>query len=185
MTSTVHSSEALDSYGFVARVLHWIVFALFAAQMVVAWTMPHIHKGSPQEGLVDWHLSLGAALMFFVLVRIVWRIRHPVPPAPTLSKWERIASRIVHELLYIMLLVIPVLGWASASFFGFKIHLFGFIPIPAIADNTVQWAHTAGDIHKAVTTYGMLGLIGLHMLAALWHYFVRKDRVLQRMLPGV
>jgi cytochrome b561 len=70
MTSTVSSSsssanstENQNNYGTVARVLHWVAAALIAAQMAVAWTMPHIHKGSPQEGLVDWHMSLGAAVM--------------------------------------------------------------------------------------------------------------------------
>jgi cytochrome b561 len=116
---------------------------------------------------------------------VIWRLIRPTPPAAGLATWERIASRVTHELLYLILLVIPVLGWASASFFGFKVRLFGFIPIPAIADNTMQWAHTAGDVHKALTTYGMLSLIAVHVLGALWHYFVRRDRVVQRMLPGI
>lgn len=101
-----------------------------------------------------------------------------------MARWERTLARITHELLYVLLLVIPLLGWAAAGFFGYTVRLFGVIPLPAITDKTMQWAHTAGDVHTLLT-YVILGLVGLHVAAALWHYFVRRDRILQRMLPGL
>jgi cytochrome b561 len=184
MTSTVSSPTVQDTYGTVARALHWLVVALLTAQLLVAWGMPHIHKGSAQEGLVDWHLSIGTALMLVVVVRLIWRFISPTPAPAAKALWERIVARLTHELLYVLLLVIPFLGWAAANFFGFKVRLFGLIALPAIADNTKQWAHTSGDVHRLLT-WVMLGLIALHVLSALWHYVVHKDRVLQRMLPGV
>jgi cytochrome b561 len=87
-------------------------------------------------------------------------------------------------MLYLLLLVIPVLGWAAAGYFGYTVTLFWIIPLPALADNTMSWAHEAGDVH-AVLTNVLLILVGVHVLAALWHYLFRRDRVLQRMLPGL
>jgi cytochrome b561 len=87
-------------------------------------------------------------------------------------------------VLYGLIIVIPVLGWAAAGFFGYKVRLFGLIPLPALADGRMRWAHEAGDIHDLLTNV-LLGVVGLHVLAALWHYFVRRDHVVQRMLPGI
>lgn len=171
-------------YGPVARALHWLVFALVAAQIIVGWTMPHIRPGVPQEGLVAWHLSIGALLMLLVLLRLAWRVLRPTPLAADMARWERVLATLTHAALYLLLLVIPVLGWAAAGYFGYSVRLFGFIPLPALADHTMRWAHEAGDVHDLLTNV-LLGVVGLHVLAALWHYFVRRDRVLQRMLPGV
>lgn len=175
--------ESERGYGPVARTLHWLVFVLVAAQVVIGWTMPHIRPGVPQEGLVAWHLSIGALIMLVVLVRLAWRVVRPTPPAP-MAKWERLLATLTHLSLYLLLIVIPLLGWAAAGFFGYTVRLFGFVPLPALADRTMRWAHEAGDIHDLLTNV-LLGVVGLHVLAALWHNFVRRDRILQRMLPGV
>jgi cytochrome b561 len=96
--------------------------------------------------------------------------------------WERKLSKLTHAALYGLLLVIPVLGWAAANYFGFAVHLFGLFHLPTIADGTMEWAHEAGDLHEELVNI-LLYFVGLHVLGALWHYFVRRDRVLQRMLP--
>jgi cytochrome b561 len=180
----VEKREDKETYGPVARALHWLVFVLMAAQVTIGWSMPHIRRGTPQEGLVDWHLSLGAVLILVVIVRLLWRLKHPTPLTTTMAPWERKIAKITHQLLYALLLILPVLGWAAAGYFGYTVRLFGIIPLPALADRTMEWAHEAGDIHAALT-WVLLGLVALHVLGALWHYFVRHDRVLQRMLPGV
>jgi cytochrome b561 len=177
------SSADEHAYDTTARALHWLVFGLLAAQVAIGWSMPHIRPGVAQEGLVAWHLSVGAAAMLVVLVRLAWRIARPTPLAP-MVRWERVLATLTHLLLYLLLIVIPVLGWAAAGFFGYTVRLFGFITLPALADHTMRWAHEAGDIHDLLTNV-LLGVVGLHVLAALWHYFIRGDRVLQRMLPGV
>ncbi len=171
------------AYGTAARTLHWLVFFLVAAQILIGWTMPHIRPGVPQEGLVAWHLSIGALIMLVVLVRLAWRIVRPVPPAP-MAAWERVLAALTHLVLYALLIAIPVLGWAAAGFFGYQLRLFGIIPLPALADHTMRWAHEAGDVHDLLTNV-LLGVVAVHVAAALWHYFVRRDGVLQRMLPGV
>src|SRR6185295_2716699 len=150
----------------------------------IAWTMPHIRKGTPQEGLVDWHLSVGAVLMFVVVVRLLWRWTHRMTLATTMKPWEQRIATLTHDLLYLLLLVIPVLGWAAAGYFGYTLHLFGLFKLPALADGTMEWAHEMGDVH-AVLTNALIGVVGLHVLGALYHYFILRDRVTQRMLPGI
>lgn len=176
--------EEQQTYDPVSRALHWLVFGLVGLQVLVGWTMPDIHRNTPQEGLVDWHLSIGAALMLVVVIRLLWRLIHPVPLMTGLAPWERMLAKLTHALLYVLLLVIPLLGWAAANYFGFRVTLFGLVELPAIADNTMEWAHEAGDLHETLVNV-LLYLVGLHVLAVLWHYFIRRDGVLQRMLPGI
>ena len=172
------------TYGAVARTLHWLVVLLLVAQFAVGWTMPDIDKKTPQEGLVDIHLSLGVLVLFVVVVRLVWRVIHPTPLTTAMQPWERKLARATHDALYVLLIVIPILGWAASGYFGYTPRWFGITVLPPIADGNMEWADTAGDIH-GLLTYVLLGLIGLHVAGALYHYFILRDRVLQRMLPGV
>jgi cytochrome b561 len=75
-----------------------------------------------------------------------------------------------------------VLGWAAASYRGWETRLFALIPLPPLAEKGTRWAHDAGDVH-VVLVYVLLGLIALHVAAALYHHVVQRDRVLARMLP--
>lgn len=168
-------------YDGVAKLLHWLVVVLIAAQFVIGWTMPDIHKGTLPDGLIAWHLGVGATLIAAVVLRIVWRLTHrPVPVV--LSPFHNFVSHVTHGLLYLALVVVPVLGWANASSRGWSVRLFGVLPYPAISSVGSPVGHEMGDIHGYLA-WVLLALIGLHVLGALFHRFVLRDQVLQRMLP--
>ena len=181
-TGTKPATE--PGYDVIAQTLHWLVFALVFAQFLIGWAMPEIHRDTPREGLVDWHLSVGATLMFVVVLRLVWWFTHPVPLATTMKAWEIRLAKHVHNVLYLLLLAIPLLGWVAAGYFGYTVHLFGPFTLPALADNIMEWAHEVGDVH-AVLTNVLIGVVGLHIVGALYHSFIVRDRVMQRMLPGI
>jgi len=122
--------------------------------------------------------------MFVVIVRLFWRLTHPVPIATRLKPWERLVAKLAHGALYFLLLVIPLLGWVAAGYFGYTVHLFGLLTMPALADNTMEWARLLGDVHAELTDE-LMGIIGLHVFGALYHNFIVRDRVMQRMLPGL
>src|SRR5260370_11954937 len=92
----------------VAMCLHWLVALLLAAQFVIGWTMPDIQKGTRPDGLIAWHLGVGATLIAAVVLRIVWRLTH-TPPPTSLSPFLRIVSHITHGLLYLALVAVPLL----------------------------------------------------------------------------
>lgn len=170
------------TYGVTAKTFHWLIFAALTAQYAVGWLMPHISRNTPNVGLVSWHLSIGAAILFILLLRLIWRLAFPVAPDETLTGWELIASRFTHAGLYVLVAAMTVLGWASSGYYGWEVKLFGFIPLPALAAKGTSWAHTAGDVHGALQWF-LLALIVLHAAGALYHYFIKRDQVLQRMLP--
>ena len=173
-----------ETYDGVAKTLHWLILALLIAQFTVAWTMGDITKTSQPVGLIAWHLSIGATILFVMLVRLIWRATHPAPPPPRdLPRALRMLSRITHYLLYAILIVLPLMGWANASARGFPVRLFGAIPLPALLPKGSAFGHTLGDIH-AETALILLGVIALHVAGSLYHAVVLRDRTVQRMLPG-
>jgi cytochrome b561 len=178
----VNLQERLDpAYDGVARFLHWIVVLLIAAQFVIGWTMPDVHRDTKPMGLIAWHLGVGAALIAAMAARIVWRLTHRPPPG-TLSPAMSMISRITHFLLYAALVIVPLLGWANASSRGWAVRLLGVLNLPALLPAGSTAGHAAGDIHS-VLAWVLFALIVMHVAAALFHRFVLKDRVLQRMMP--
>lgn len=170
-------------YTAFAKLLHWLIALLVAAQFVVAWFMPHIGRNARAEGLVRLHFTLGVLILLVMIVRWIHRLRFPVPlEMPDAPTWERWAAHWMHIAIYAILLVSPWLGWASASAHNLPVRLFA-IPLPALAPPKAGWALEAGDIHTW-SMWVLLALVALHALAALYHYFVRRDGVLQRMLPA-
>jgi cytochrome b561 len=169
------------TYDPVAKILHWLIAALLVWQYVIAWQMPHIGRNTPNEGLVNQHLSVGALTLLVVVVRLAWRATHPVPPPAEATLWQRRAAAVVHWLLYAFLILNPLMGWANASYRGFQVSLFDLVPLPALVEKGNALGRAMGDIHAQLGWYALI-LIGLHILAALYH-FARRDGVLERMLP--
>ncbi|EIF35695.1 cytochrome B561 [Burkholderia sp. Ch1-1] len=169
------------AYDAVARTLHWLTVLLIAMQFVIGWTMPDIHKGTQPVGLIAWHLGVGSALIAVMVIRVIWRLTHwPAPDElpPLLS----VVSRITHFLLYAALVVVPLLGWVNASSRGWTVRLLGLVPYPALSETGSDFGHEMGDVH-GVLAWVLFALIALHVAAAVFHRFVLKDHVLQRMLP--
>lgn len=172
-----------SGYGAGAKVLHWLIAALVLAQLAVAWLMPHIGRNTQPGTLINLHFSLGVLVVALMLARWIHRLRYPVPlEVPGAPAWERWTAHWTHLAMYALLLVGPWLGWASASAHNLPVTLFG-LPLPALAAPKTRWALQAGDVHTW-SMWALAVLVALHLLGALYHYFVRRDGVLQRMLPA-
>jgi cytochrome b561 len=161
--------------------LHWLIFLLLAVQYAIGSIMPHIGRKTLNEGWVSWHFSVGAAILFFIIIRLVWRLLHPVPQSATFSPVERVISGLTHWALYLLVLVMTLLGWAATNSRGWDVNLFGLVTLPKISPTGSEWGHECGDIHN-VLVYVLLGFILLHVAAAAWHYFFKRDQTVARML---
>jgi cytochrome b561 len=171
-------------YTATAKVLHWLILALLIVQFIVGWTMPHIGRNTQPGTLINLHFSVGILILAVAVVRLIWHLVHPEPePAAGVPPWQTATARLVHWLLYVLLFAVPMLGWANASWRGFPVIMFGLELPKLLATRAPGWAWT-GDVHTLLAEYVMLFMVGLHVAAALYHWLVRRDRVLQRMLPG-
>lgn len=175
---------AKTGYTATAKLLHWLILALLIVQFIVAWAMPAMRRDTPVTTLISLHFTIGVVIIVVAIVRLVWRVTHGEPkPLDEIPPWQVQTAQVVHWLLYLLLFVVPFLGWMNASWRGMPVVMFGLELPKLLATRAPGWAWT-GDVHSLLAEYGILTLVGLHVLAALYHYFIRRDGVLQRMLPG-
>jgi cytochrome b561 len=169
-------------YGTTAKLLHWLVVALLLVQYLIGWLMPDIHRGPPGTPMI-MHISFGIVILLLIVLRLAWRIAHPVAPETSLPTWQRLSSEAVHWLLYVLVLATTLSGWLFASFRGWSVSLFYLIPLPMLSGENRAAGRFIDGWHQAME-WSLLVLIGIHVLAALAHLFVYRDRVMHRMLPG-
>ncbi len=115
--------ENARSYGPVAKILHWLTVLLIAAQYAVGSLMPHIGRHTADEGLVAWHILIGAAIIPAIFLQLGWRLSHPVR-LPEMPGWQTWLARVTHWMLYILVIAMVFLGWpppiSAAGRFGFS-----------------------------------------------------------------
>lgn len=179
-------------YSTVAIVLHWMIAAAIVAQLAGGLWMVGAIRSTDAQALAfhayQWHKSLGLAILVLTALRLGWRLASPPPALPVaMTRIERIASRVTHGSFYVLTLGMPLVGWAmvSASPLGLPTMVFGLIELPHIG-----WLSGLGggveaafkSAHRAMG-YALIGLLALHIAAALKHHLIDRDDVLARMLP--
>jgi cytochrome b561 len=183
----------LARYNAVAMTLHWLIAALMITNIGLAWYFNSL-TGLPKIPPVQLHKSFGITILMLSVARLAWRIVSPPPPLPTsLKPWEKLAAGTVYVLFYVVMIGMPLSGWALSSasvIIRFEpIKLFGIVPWPAIATLSHLPPPAMKRAHDAfVTVHGLLaklayGLIVLHIAAALRHLVVLRDGVMTRMVP--
>jgi cytochrome b561 len=189
MSTTVQNQAATmvpATYDPVARAAHWLTFILVAAEFTVGWCMPDIEWGTEPTGLIGIHLVLGSSLLIVVLFRLAWRFTHRAPPPLlSLASWQRWSAGVTHFALYGLLLAMSLSGLAAAAARQWPVRAFGFLRLPGIVAPEAKIGFELGDIHADSLTWVLLGVICLHILAALYHRFIKHDAVLKRMLPSL
>jgi cytochrome b561 len=170
-------------YGVPAKTFHWLIVGLLIVQYFIGWFMPDIHRNmQPGVGMM-FHISVGITILAIMTARFVWRLLHPVAPESSLPPWRRLSSEAVHWLLYLAVFGVTLTGWFFASMRGWTIRYFGLFDLPMLTVANSPVAQAIGRWHQTLE-WALLVLIGLHVLAALAHLFVYRDRVMARMLPG-
>jgi cytochrome b561 len=169
-------------YGTTAKALHWLVMALLIVQYPLGKFMPDIHRGMKPGDAMTFHISFGIVILALMVLRLFWRITHPVAPAGSLPAWQRLISEAVHWLLYALVLATTMTGWIFASERGWSISLFFAAPLPMLPTEGSLLANAIGKWHGTME-WALLLVISLHVAAAMAHTFIFRDRIMQRMLP--
>ena len=165
------------------RALHWGVFGLVALAYAAIEFRGEFERGSLARTLmVQSHFWLGLLVLALLLPRLWLRARHGVPPVtPPLPGWQARIGALMHVLLYAFLLVQPVLGLMTAWADGKQVMLpFVDAALPALLAPDEALAHELEDLHKLIGST-FYWIIGFHVLAALYHHFLRRDDTLRRM----
>lgn len=173
-------------YTSVAKFLHWVIALIIVIQIPGGFFMHNLEASEFKFTLYQLHKSSGLIVLALALFRLYWRLTHKIPPLPAgMPDWQKILARFTHVAFYVLIIGIPLTGWAmvSASTLGIGTKIFFLIPVPHLpvpqGEAQVEfWIEVHELLAKAT-----IGLLVLHVGAALKHHFQDRDDVLTRMLP--
>ncbi|AIR90928.1 cytochrome b [Pseudomonas cremoricolorata] len=162
-----------------ARLLHWLMALLIVAMLFIGVSMvSDLSRAHPL--LVELHKATGLALLALVVLRIAVRLSVAHPPLPAdLPRVQRWAAGASHLVLYGLMLGMPLLGWAMLSAGGYPRPL----ELPALLPHDLQ-LYAVLRVAHGWAGYALFAVVLLHLGAALMHAWVRRDGVLQSMLPS-
>jgi len=170
-------------YPAASRWLHWLAAALLAVIIPVGiW----IHYFEPADEsfklrLYNVHESLGVIVFVIVLIRLLNRYLNPPPPLPAdTPPVIRLAARVNHWALYALLVLMPIIGFLATNAWGFPLSVFGVLPLPIPLGKNEEIAKILSLLHwcGAIT---IILLICAHLAGVIYHTFIRRDGLLQRM----
>jgi cytochrome b561 len=175
---------APSRYDPITRAAHWANALLVAIAVALAWCIPAAPRhGGAREWLVTLHMSCGIVILFLMLFWGGWRLRHPAPALrPVLRRAEIVIARTTHAVLYLLLVLMPLSGYAYAAAAGRSVRLFGLVSIPPLLPESGRLAQAAIALHL-VGQLLIYAIVALHVSAALMHGVIRRDGILERMLP--
>ncbi|MDZ4201266.1 MAG: cytochrome b [Gallionella sp.] len=170
-------------YGSLSIGVHWLMLLLFIAVYGSIELRVLYEKGSdPREALKTWHFMLGMLVFALVWLRIAARFSGPNPNiTPVPAKVQMISAKLLHLALYALMIGMPLTGWLMLSASGKVIPFFG-LELPALIGEDKDLAKQIKEVHELVGTAGYY-LLGLHVLAALYHHHIVRDDTIARMLP--
>lgn len=172
-------NDAAPRFALPSRLLHWLMAPMVIAQLFIGVTM--VVALSYYPVLLAIHRPLGVLILLFALVRLANRLRHRPPPfLSTMSGAERRVATWSEYLLYALLLVQPLTGWAMLSAARFPVTLAGPLRLPGIAPHNIDVFAVLRECHGAFA-FLLFAAFTAHMCAVLFHTLVLRDRLLDRM----
>ena len=172
-------------YSFISRSLHWLIASAMIILIAVGWYM----TGLSNENIwyyraLDFHQVLGLCVLLLFFVKITWLFVSPNPGfIASVAQWQRYIARTVHTFFVIAMAVIPLTGYVFATSVGDPIPVYNLFEIPGVLTLSKQASEWVIDIH-AYSAYTCAALAVLHILVALKHHFVDRDKTLLRMTTG-
>jgi cytochrome b561 len=182
MESAWNSRGEPARYSASAKLMHWFVAAAVIVLLALGPVMKRlVPEGSLRDNLYSFHEALGALVLIVMVVRLARRVAFGVPaPDASMPAIEQSASLWAQYLLYVLIIVTTVLGWAGTNAYGDPVSIFGLFDFPTIigkdqplSDRIMVWHLICGILIGVI--------VALHVAGALYHWLVKGDDVLQRM----
>lgn len=171
------------NWGVLARAFHWVLGIAILGMLAYGWWMNHLAARPDRLFYRTIHADIGYLVLLLTVLRLLWRGVNPTPELPSDTPgWQRIAARVSHIALYAVTILVAMLGWAmSGAHTPDYSSFFGLFHVPQFTspDKAAAQAYENRHIFFA---YVLLALIALHVAAAAFHHFIRRDRVAARMV---
>jgi cytochrome b561 len=178
------SHAELRVFDRATRLMHWLTAGLMLGVFVLAFSIDIATSRTSHTALLQLHRSIGLTIWVLTMARFVWRCFAKYPNWPDdMSRTMQVLAMASEYGLYALLLTQPILGLLQTNAHGDQVNLYFIGRLPALIEKNRQLAQQLLAVHKAVG-FSLLGLIGLHASAALFHHFWRRDDTLTAMLPA-
>lgn len=181
------SAGRTGRYSLSMRILHWLMAVIIIALLAAGITMVRLDDQVPAkfQVLFPWHKSFGLLAFILVMIRLAVRRRTRVPALPAgISGWERKAVRAGHYLFYFLMIFVPCMGYALSSTYTQSDGEFFFgVNLPELLPKNDAQFEVFWLLHR-IGAFTLLGLLVLHIIGALKHRFLDRNRandVLSRM----
>ncbi len=179
----IHQDSRPDRWSWLVRVFHWLSLVWLVAVYVLIMLYGSADDG---DAYLAWHKALGVSFAIWILARALNRLWTRAPVAllalTDLDRWANRLAHVVHVLLYALMLLMPLTGFLMTEYDGRTVSLFGLLTIPLLVTPDTDIHDALYDLHGGLCWSLLLGLTALHVLAAIYHQWVRRDGLMRRML---
>jgi len=163
--------------------LHWGIAFIVLSLLSVSFFLEDF-SATLKPTAIMLHKSFGLTVLILMLIRLVWVIRTDRPALPkAMPYWEMLLARLVQAAMYLGLIAMACIGWLMSTWANRAPCYFGLfhLPIPGLSPNQA-WAHWCFQAHY-ILAWILVGLISLHVVGALKHALIDRDKVMESMLP--
>jgi cytochrome b561 len=170
-----------SSYGSIAKIFHWGMVAIFIGLFIGAYIMMDMPSSDSKFFIYAMHKSFGVLVLILAAMRLIWKLFSIAPhPATGTPNWQVFLAKLAHFGLYILMFAMPMSGYVMSTAGGHPVKLFG-LDLPALIAHNPEIAKLARNGHTWIS-YAILALVSIHIIGALYHHWIQKDKTLERML---
>lgn len=176
------SSTNATTYARFAVVMHWSIAILIMLNLSIGLYMDTFpHNSTNFNGILFYHASIGSLIFMLTIPRLLWRMTHTPPALPaSLPKWQASAAHVLHGVLYLLLFLVPLVGYMHRLAGGHPVNFFGLGELPVFLTRDEPLRLLTDTLHRALVLTLALLLVA-HVGAALKHKLINRDGVAERM----
>ena len=166
----------------ITKTFHWTMALLILGNGFFALWMDGLKPSMQKINMFALHKSIGLTVLALFFLRLIWRLADRRPPEDAAPGWQRVAAHVVHACLYLLIVALPLTGWAFNSAHGYPLQYFKQFNLPALVEKNEAWSSVLGEVHEYLFWFLILVLVA-HVGGALKHHLIDRDDTLRRMLP--
>ena len=164
------------------RLLHWLMAICILSMLFIGVGM--VSTVTPKYlTLVQIHKPLGIAILVLALIRLTLRIAYGAPALPAdLPEPIKLAANLSQYIFYVLMIGMPLIGWAMLSAASYPVVLFGSVHLPSILPLSPSLHTLLWHAHYYLA-FAFFAIILMHIAAILFHKLIRRDGVFETMAP--
>jgi len=170
-------------YSKAGLALHWLTAIIVLVAFIYGPGGSEARVYAPRRDFDrQLHETLGLLVLLMAVVRVIWRSRAVVPTAPASARWMHISAKAVQHGLYALLFIVPLTAIVGAWLEAHPLTLLAGVQIGPLLGESHALGSQIAELHGWLGDV-ILWIAGVHAVAALYHHFILKDRVLASMVP--